>query len=482
VAVSLFPTPPTVNSPDNAENTYAMATRIEFLVAGTIVGVRFWGATNNISTSPVARVYTTGGADDSTQAFVGPFLTAAWNTVTLSTPVHVNAGEQRDITVGPRNRYAANTGQFTVPFTNGNLRGHAGRFIVSAASPPPHPTTSTTTWYGVDVLFEPDVTGTMTMTLPALGSEFSGEVSASGTLELQLPGIIVDAVGLVTVGGVLEATLPSVTVEMAGASAAGGNIVGPCGWIIPEPLCCDGWDDVPAAIQSSARDYAALILWAATGRQYGLCTVSVRPCGMQKCVDGLVAFYGYDYSGGTWVPYVFDGVWYNCSCPGRCSCTPRCQIRLMGPVDSITEVTIGGIAVDPDTYRVDDNHWLVRTDGECWPECVDIDTDDGDNVLVVTYVRGGPVPAALLRAASTLACEWAKACTGGDCRLSNRVTSVARNGITIDMAAPEQLLEGGLTGLWEVDSVIQALNPFGRKSRGRIYAPELKQPRMITSP
>src|SRR5688500_19498695 len=54
VAVSLFPTPPPVNSPDNAENTYSMATRIEFLVAGTIVGVRFWGATNNISTSPVA--------------------------------------------------------------------------------------------------------------------------------------------------------------------------------------------------------------------------------------------------------------------------------------------------------------------------------------------------------------------------------------------------------------------------------------------
>ena len=112
-----------------------------------------------------------------------------------------------------------------------------------------------------------------------------------------------------------------------------------------------------------------------------------------------------------------------------------------------------------------------------------MDTDDGDNVFEVTYLRGTPVPNALLRAASMLACEWAKGCVNDDtCRLSNRVTSVIRQGITIDMVNPEDLLESGLTGLWEVDTVIRALNPHRTVERLRIYAPELNAPRMTTWP
>jgi hypothetical protein len=135
------------------------------------------------------------------------------------------------------------------------------------------------------------------------------------------------------------------------------------------------------------------------------------------------------------------------------------------------------------TYHVDDDHWLVRSGGECWPQCADMDNLVGDNTFEVTYLRGTPVPNALLRAASTLACEWAKACTGSDtCRLSNRVTSVVRQGITIDMVDPTALLDQGLTGLWEVDTVLKTLNPNGTVERLRIYAPELNVPRMTTWP
>lgn len=256
----------------------------------------------------------------------------------------------------------------------------------------------------------------------------------------------------------------------------------PCGWVVPDPLCCDTWETTDPAIQAAAKEYAAYIMWAATGRQYGLCDVSVRPCGMKRCSDGLGEFWGYDWSGGTWVPYVFNGQWFNCMCGAMCCCEPRCQVRLVGPVDSITSVTIGGVAVDPLTYRVDDNHWLVRTAGECWPVCADLDTDDGDNVFVVNYQRGTPIPAFVLTGSSPLACEWAKACTGAECRLSNRVTSMVRNGITIDMVDPTSMLEDGLTGLWEVDTVIRAVNPYNLKQRLRIYAPELNIPRTVTSP
>lgn len=256
----------------------------------------------------------------------------------------------------------------------------------------------------------------------------------------------------------------------------------PCGWVIPDPLCCPTWDTTDPAIQTAAKDFAALTLWAATGRQFGLCEVTVRPCGMKRCRDTLGEFWGYDWSGGTWVPYIFNGQWFNCACPGICCCDPRCQVRLMGPVDSVGQVSIGGIVVNPANYRVDDNHWLVRTDGDCWPICADLDSDNGSNVFTVTYDRGVAVPAALLQAAATYACEWAKACTGGDCRLSSRVTSLVRNGISIDMTDPSDMLEAGLTGLWDVDAIINALNPYRLKQRLRIYAPELNVPRTVTSP
>lgn len=258
----------------------------------------------------------------------------------------------------------------------------------------------------------------------------------------------------------------------------------PCDWDVPDPLCCsETWAGFDPLIQTAAKEYAALILWAATGRVFGQCELTVRPCGMKRCSDGGGAFWGYDWSGGTWVPYIFNGVWFNCACAGMCCCDPRCQVRLMNKVTEIVEVTIGGVIVDPDTYRVDDNHWLVRLDGECWPQCADLDSDVGDNVFEVTYLSGTPVPATVLLAAATLACEWAKACTGTDgCRLSNKVTSLARQGITIEMMSPEALLDDNLTGLWEVDSVIRAYNPYRLKQQLRVYAPELNVPRTPTWP
>jgi hypothetical protein len=368
------------------------------------------------------------------------------------------------------------------------------------------PATTNATYFFADVEVDAaatTVTGTLNLTIPALEFDGDGEATVSGVLNLNVPALEADEIGLVTVAGTLNLTvpaleldadgalpvtgvlnivLPAIEADLDGVSAAGGATVGPCGWTIPDPLCCDEWETLDPVVQAAAGDYAALILWAATGRQFGLCEVTVRPCGMKRCDDGGAEFYGYDWSSGTWTPYIFNGTWYNCSCAGACCCDPRCQVRLMGPVDSIVEVLIGGIAVDPATYRVDDNHWLVRTGGECWPTCADMDTDDGDNVFEVTYRRGTTPPPALLRAASTLECEFGKACVGADCRLSNRVTSIARQGINIEMADPAAFLDDGMTGLWEVDSVIAALNPFKRKQRARIWAPEMTPPRMVTSP
>lgn len=332
---------------------------------------------------------------------------------------------------------------------------------------------------------EVSAAGALNIDLPVISANFTGELSAGGQLDLVLPVPNVNLVGELPVSGVLDIVLPVPVLDLTGTSAAGGATMGPCGWTIPDPLCSDTWAGTSAEIKSAARDYAALVLWGATGREFGLCEITVRPCGYKRCGDQLWNFFGFSWASGSWTPYIFNGQWFNCVCPGVCCCDPRCQIRLMGDVEEIIEVTIGGIAVDPAAYRVDDKHWLVRQDGECWPDCPDMNNPaGGEDVLEVTYLRGNPVPTALLRAASTLADEWAKACAGADCRLSNRVTSLARNGIQIEMLTPDELMEDGLTGLWDVDQVILAINPHRRKQRGQIYAPGSKNrpPRMQTWP
>lgn len=339
----------------------------------------------------------------------------------------------------------------------------------------------------IDADFDGELTATaqLAIDLPVPVVALDGEVSASGQLDLVLPVPNVNLVGELPVSGVLDITLPVPEVSLTGTSAAGGATMGPCGWTIPDPLCSDTWAAVPANVKSAARDYAALVLWGATGREFGLCEITVRPCGYRKCGSDLWNWWGFSWQSGTWMPYIWQGQWFNgCACPGTCCCDPECAIRLSGDVEEILEVLIDGVPVDPDTYFVYDKTWLVRTDTTlCWPQCPDLNVPNGDPAAFqVTYLRGNPVPAALLNAASVLADEWAKACTGGECRLSNRVTSLARNGIQIDMLSPEELMDNNRTGLWEVDTVIAAINPYGRVRRGKIYAPGRKDPRMQTWP
>lgn len=183
---TLFGASPTITAPDNAEDTYTMATRVTFGVDGNIVGVRFWGSTNALTTSPFAAIYaTTGGAPLYSQAF-GSLVTSAWNTLTLSTPQSVSAGTTLDIAVGPRDRYAATLNVFSSPLVVGDLTGTAGRFVANAVLA--FPSNTSTTWYAVDVLFE-----------PASGQEV--DVDLAVELDIALP---VDPVRAVSVGLAVE--------------------------------------------------------------------------------------------------------------------------------------------------------------------------------------------------------------------------------------------------------------------------------------
>lgn len=257
----------------------------------------------------------------------------------------------------------------------------------------------------------------------------------------------------------------------------------PCGWEV-DTSCCSTWSDYSASLQTAAAEFGALVMWAATGRRFGLCQRTVRPCGEWR--DNSWWGGGLYWSEGVWFPYIFNGIWRNCygGCGGCCTCQPDHQVWLPVPAYSIpaTGVSVGGDIIPVDSWRIDNGQWLVRTDGEAWPTCQDYNEDSGDDVFTVTVNVGLPVPSLLLRAAGELACEYAKACTGADCRLPSRIQSLTRQGVSVQMVDVDMLLQRGLTGIQTVDQVISAFNPYGLKSEMRIASPDLPVNRYTTYP
>jgi hypothetical protein len=266
---------------------------------------------------------------------------------------------------------------------------------------------------------------------------------------------------------------------------------GPCDWTI-DTGCCSTWDSYSAAVQQHATEYATTVLWAATGRRFGLCTQIVRPCGRycSELGSGGLGTYGYFWSEGTWLPYIFNGEWRNCWCgcngsPGCCGCNVDCQVYLEGPVNNIISVTVDGETIDPNTYRVDNGVWLVRTHDEstsdCWPMFQNFNKSSGEGTFIVTYQKGLAVPGPLQRAAGELACEFAKACTGADCRLPSRASSISRQGVSISQVSVDLLLEKGLTGITTVDQIIRTYNPYGLTSPMRVVSPDFPERTRVTT-
>ncbi len=264
----------------------------------------------------------------------------------------------------------------------------------------------------------------------------------------------------------------------------------PCNWLV-DAGCCDIWEANPT-LQQAAAEYGALVVWAATGRRFGACARTVRPCRKDQENCGLIN--GYYWSEGTWFPYIFNGAWRNCWCGDTigccCTCRPHDQVWLTPPVSGIVSVqfAVSGVLAQS-AYRVDDWQWLVRTDGGSWPTCNNFDKNvTGSNVSTtddawqVTYLWGLPVPSILQKAAGELACEWMKNCLGLPCRLPQRVSSISRQGVSVSFADIDQLLQNGLTGVTTVDQIIRQFNPYRLPSRMRIASPDIHPIRETTWP
>jgi hypothetical protein len=257
--------------------------------------------------------------------------------------------------------------------------------------------------------------------------------------------------------------------------------VEPCDWAINTD-CCEKWDAADPALQDFAKRVAVELVWRLSGRRFGLCETTVRPC-RRRCDQPRLPTWPPPPGGGWW-PVLTGGSWINAacgSCRPDCSCAELCEITLPGPVHSVAEVQVDGQVLDAGAYVVHDHRVLVRTDGGCWPDCQDLTAKPGEpGAFVVTYTQGVAVPPGGQYAAGVYACELVKSCTGGNCRLPKRVQSLTREGVTLTFLDPLDFLDKGRTGIPEVDQWIAAVNPAALREPSRVYSPDLPPPRTVT--
>jgi hypothetical protein len=256
--------------------------------------------------------------------------------------------------------------------------------------------------------------------------------------------------------------------------------VEPCGWEL-DTACCPDWAEAPADRREFVTRVAVELVWRLSGRRFGLCPITVRPC-RRRCERPELS--GWPPVPGSFWPVLTGGEWVNMTC-GRCrqdcSCTELCEVELPGPVDSVTSVQVDDVTLPASAYRVHDHRRLVRVDGGCWPDCQDFTAAPGtDGAFAVTYVQGIPVPPGGRYAAGAYACQLLAACTGGECQLPARVTNIVRQGVSMTLLDPMEFLDKGRTGVAVTDTWLMSVNPYGLREPSRVYSPDVPVPRTVT--
>ena len=249
--------------------------------------------------------------------------------------------------------------------------------------------------------------------------------------------------------------------------------MGPCNWNLNP--ACEVFTTATPQVQQAAVDMAEWLLWAWSGRVFGVCEHTIRPC--FRPPDRTSTYRGRDGGAGlAYWPGLVDGRWTNgpCGCGTQdCTCTSKADVPLPGPVFSVLDVRVDGVSLPEDAYVVRNNRWLRRVDGDTWPQDQDLSAlDDAAGAFAVTYMRGIPLPDAGRVAGEAYACELAKGMTGASCSIPERAVSVARQGVDIQLLDEAAFVTEGLTGVPLVDRWILSVNPSRNVSAPRVFSPD----------
>lgn len=142
------------------------------------------------------------------------------------------------------------------------------------------------------------------------------------------------------------------------------------------------------------------------------------------------------------------------------------------PVLSVQTVLVNGEYLEPTEYSLRNNAYLVRRGGVQW-------SLNSTNEILVTYTHGTRPPRAGKSAAIRLANELILWYAGDpQCALPERITSVARQGISYTILDPQDFIKQGRTGIYAVDSFISAVNPDGQRKKPAIFNSNIRVERI----
>lgn len=249
-------------------------------------------------------------------------------------------------------------------------------------------------------------------------------------------------------------------------------------------ICDDCCDDTLKRMNPNQleqfQQMALNYLWVATGKQYGLCERTYRPCRID--CRNLLGVYG-----SLWptIPYKQDGSWFNLTCgkcPGSCGCDMVSEVFIQNTYE-VLEIREDGIDYDPyGMVAVYDHERIIRVDGAEWPACQNLSQIDGTGSWSIKIMQGKPWPPGMGMVAGILTCELAKACTGADgCRLPKRIQTITRQNVTVGFQDRFEGLTDLRTGLWEVDAFIEA-SRSDRWVQASIVSPDWNEPAQLTWP
>lgn len=223
---------------------------------------------------------------------------------------------------------------------------------------------------------------------------------------------------------------------------------------------------------------ASFILWALSGRKFsGTTTVTERY---------VTTFDPFSIAGaaGSYAPMLLDGEMYNVPV-GRYGRGPEddlqgdgtssnARIRLRGrkvvQIHSMRDMS--GEIIDPSEYYLGDHSTIYAAPSARW----------SPTNVEVSYTYGSPPPTAGKAAARLLAKELVKLYEDDDtCALPQRVTSVARQGVTYTILDDQGFIDQLRTGLYAVDLFLKSTNPDQARARARVFSPDVPRARRITS-
>ena len=240
-------------------------------------------------------------------------------------------------------------------------------------------------------------------------------------------------------------------------------------WVTPDEL---GAPYADSEFAYEACKSASGLLWSMSGRKYsGITTVTER----YVCQNRI---FRYGASTNTYQAVLLDGAVFNIPADefeGGVvdGLSPESRIRLRGrPVTKIHTIRRrDGVILDPSAYYLVDHSTVQAATGIPWTPCN----------LEITYSYGTYAPTMGRMAARTLATEFVKLFEGSDdCALPQRVTSIARQGISYTLLDSQDFIEEMRTGIYMVDLFLKSTNPDKARAKARVFSPDVPRGRRYT--